>query len=793
MQPSDRHQQDHDKPEEPRLARSLDGGETWTIETSRDLLPPNQGGRQPQDLSEPIDFQRPGFAMTIRFLDSNTGPSLLWFTYDKGRTWKGPFRFPQFGNGVAARTDYLIDGNREATVFLTEAKSNHKEGRPFCARTSDGGLTWKFASYIGGEPRGFAIMPSTVRLDRNRLVTLVRVHDGRENRIDGYRSSDNAVSWNWVNTVAETGEFGGNPPMLIRLIDGRLCVTYGVRAQPYGIRAKFSDDNGTTWSDAVTIRDGAPAWEIGYPRSVQRPDGKIVTAYYFNDGPHNERFIESTVWTPPAPSAINLSTATVVAPPDNIAAKVLVEELEKRTGIRLKESATPPGREPSIVISAGAPIPAEGYRLYVDQSSGTPVVRISGADARGELFGAGQLLRRVTWARGEIRVAADLDITTSPRYPIRGHQLGYRTQANSYDAWSAAQFEQYIRELTFFGVNSIEGIPLQDDRPTAVMKTPRREMNRAIGEICKRYGLDYWVWIPVEFDLNDGPQRSKMLDRCNEFFTDTPELTGIFFPGGDPGHNAPELVIPFLQDMAERLRAAHPKAKVWLSLQWFTPQQIDYVYDYLNRVSPDWFGGLVAGPSSPPIPETRRRLPAKYKYRDYPDLTHNKLSQFQVPSWDQAYALTLGREAVNPRPAEYAMLHNRLAAYTDGFISYSDGAHDDVNKTVWSALSWDPDMNVRDIVIDYARAYFNSEVGLRAADAIFALEKNWHGPLKDNGAVEGTLLQWQQLERSAPELEKNWRWQMCLLRAYYDAYVRHRLFNETRLEQEANAEMAQAA
>ncbi|MBV8820379.1 MAG: hypothetical protein JO022_18610, partial [Acidobacteriaceae bacterium] len=65
-QPSDRHQQDHDKPEEPRLARSLDGGETWTIETSRDLLPPNQGGRQPQDLSEAIDFQRPGFAMTIR-------------------------------------------------------------------------------------------------------------------------------------------------------------------------------------------------------------------------------------------------------------------------------------------------------------------------------------------------------------------------------------------------------------------------------------------------------------------------------------------------------------------------------------------------------------------------------------------------------------------------------------------------------------------------------------------------------------------------------------------------------
>ena len=59
-------------------------------------------------------------------------------------------------------------------------------------------------------------------------------------------------------------------------------------------------------------------------------------------------------------------------------------------------------------------------------------------------------------------LSAPVDIATAPAYPIRGHQLGYRAQANSYDAWDAAQFEQYIRELTFFGANSIEGIPFQD-------------------------------------------------------------------------------------------------------------------------------------------------------------------------------------------------------------------------------------------------------------------------------------------------------------------------------------------
>jgi len=342
---ADRHQQDPGKPEEPRLARSLDGGETWSIETPRDLLPPAQGGRAPQDLKQPIDFERPGFAMTIRFLNSNTGPSLLWYTYDKGKSWSGPFRFPQFHNGVLGRTDYLIDGNREAMVFLTEAKANHKEGRPFCARTKDGGLTWEFVSYLGEEPSGFAIMPSTVRLSASRLLTLIRVQDGKANRIDAYTSIDNGFSWKLLGPVADTGEFGGNPPMLLKLRDGRLCVTYGYRAKPYGIRARLSNDQGKTWGGIVTLRGDGAAWDMGYPRSVQRDDGKIVTVYYFNDAPHNERFVAATIWDPDSITvendrSLDLSSAVIVTrpgvlpPAEKTAAVVLAEELEKRSGVR---------------------------------------------------------------------------------------------------------------------------------------------------------------------------------------------------------------------------------------------------------------------------------------------------------------------------------------------------------------------------------------------------------------------------------------------------------------------------
>ena len=506
---------------------------------------------------------------------------------------------------------------------------------------------------------------------------------------------------------------------------------------------------------------------------------------------------------------IDLRKATVVVRPGaglntgKTAATVLVEEISNRTGIRWTVSTSWPAAGPVIAITSekevaawGRPAPkradgaeskAEGYRIVT--ANDRPTLWIIGADARGMLFGVGRLLRELDWASGAVSLPRAIDIATAPVYSIRGHQLGYRAQANSYDAWDPAQFERYIRELTFFGVNSIEGIPFQDQRSTPVMKFSRREMNRSIGEICHRYSLDYWLWVPAEFDLRQPAPRKELLDRCEELFRDCPEVTGIFFPGGDPGKNLPDQVLLFLEELGRIMLPLHPNARIWLSLQWFTPPQVDFVYEYIENKAPAWFAGLVAGPSGPPIPATRRRLPPQYKLRLYPDITHNKLCQYQVPEWDQAYALTLGREAINPRPAEYASIHNRSAPYSDGFISYSDGIHDDVNKTVYSALSWDPVLSVRDILTDYARVYFRPGIAPEAADAILALERNWHGPLINNGAVEGTLLAWQALERQAPDLSNNWRWQMCLLRANYDSFVRRRLIRESKLERRANEVM----
>ncbi|OVE78632.1 hypothetical protein BVY01_04885, partial [bacterium I07] len=257
----------------------------------------NENGREPDPTLCPggYNFENPDFAMMLRY-------GRYYISTNRGKKWDGAFEIPEFeGRRNLTRTDVIVNGKHDLFAFMASAKDNGKEGWPFVARTTDGGKSWNFVSRIGPQPdKGYAIMPTTVRLSDRHYLSMIRRKGFKDEKahywIEAFESLDNCQSWQFLNKPTTT--LSGNPGHMIELEDGRLVLTYGYRRPPYGIRAIVSDDQGKSWGDEIILRDDGGNWDLGYPRTVQRSDGKLVTVYYFNEHEDKERYIGVTIWTP---------------------------------------------------------------------------------------------------------------------------------------------------------------------------------------------------------------------------------------------------------------------------------------------------------------------------------------------------------------------------------------------------------------------------------------------------------------------------------------------------------------
>ena len=316
------HARDKERPFVAMQARSLDGGVTWDNVMAPLLAPGDAGISADEHISSPqgpiagrvnapsshpggIDFADPDFAMLCARTGLRAGAESWFYTSsDRCRSWDGPFALPMFEQlGVAARTDYLTygpDQPQKATLLLTSTKPDGEEGRVFCARTEDGGESVIFVSWLRPAPPGFDIMPASIKLESGVIVTAIRSRNasGTRNWIDLMRSDDDGQEWRYVSTPALDTGIGGNPPAMTHLSDGRICLIYGYRDPPSGIRAVLSEDEGRSWGEEIVLRDDGGNHDVGYPRAIQRSDGSIVVIYYHNDFSGEERYIATTIWKP---------------------------------------------------------------------------------------------------------------------------------------------------------------------------------------------------------------------------------------------------------------------------------------------------------------------------------------------------------------------------------------------------------------------------------------------------------------------------------------------------------------
>jgi hypothetical protein len=533
----------------------------------------------------------------------------------------------------------------------------------------------------------------------------------------------------------------------------------------------------------------------------------------FGAGPAARPQTATPAAAPSDPSPVDLTQATIVAPAtlnvqERTAVRVLVEEVEKRTRVRLPVSAQWPAETvPAIAVGplatssnwagaglrglASATAPGrEGYRLVVSSAGRrAPTVLVLGADSRGVLFGVGRLLRELHMSPGSVRAPAALSMVSTPQVALRGHQLGYRPKTNAYDAWDVPMWEQYIRDLAIFGTNAIELMPPRTDdaADSPHFPLPQMDMMVQMSRIADEYGMDVWVWYPaMDPDYGDPKQVESAVKEWAEVLSKLPRLNAIFVPGGDPGHTQPKHLMALLERQTASIHKSHPAAQMWMSPQGFTKPWMDEFYAIL-KTEPAWLTGVVFGPQvRDSLPILRANVPKRYRIRRYPDITHSIRSQYPVQDWDIAHALTSQREQINPRPEAEAVIFRALLPYASDFITYSEGANDDVNKFVWSGLGWDPKTDVVQILREYSRYFIGERYTDPFAQGLLALEGNWRGPLASNASVYTTLEQFQDMERTAaPKDLRNWRFQQGLYRAYYDAYVRSRLLSEMGIEERA--------
>ncbi len=234
------------------------------------------------------------------------------------------------------------------------------------------------------------------------------------------------------------------------------------------------------------------------------------------------------------------------------AVKVFQEEVQKRTGILLPLiSKWPEANNTVIVIGLSSALEkmnlpidknsqntdaSEGFRLAI-VANPKPYILVSGNDPRGVLYGVGKLLRILSLKQNHISATKAAEIISSPRYPVRGHQLGYRPKTNAYDAWDVATFDQYIRELAIFGANSIEIMPprTDDDLTSPLMKVAPLDMMIKQSEIADSYGKDVWMWYPnMGIDYQHPDSIKKELEERHQIFSRLKRVDVVFVPGGDP-------------------------------------------------------------------------------------------------------------------------------------------------------------------------------------------------------------------------------------------------------------------
>lgn len=269
------------EPFELMQARSLNGGDDWTVEQTG--IPLEQFAHTIHGRCEDLDLQHR--IIKVRGVYDHGGDFVdeggcLYVSSDRGRSWVGPYRFSGITQSMFADPEQCTARTRTLgdLVFLSRAKRYlWGSDSVFCARHVGDGR-FEFVSTVCDD-QARAVMPAIARIG-DRIVCLMRRRSSQRQGgwIDAFGSDDDGRSWRFLAEVARTGWENGNPPALIADGDRVVCA-YGNR-NDCEMHARSSKD-GENWSVPMVLNAGKCS-DIGYPQLFRRTDGDLVCVYYWS-------------------------------------------------------------------------------------------------------------------------------------------------------------------------------------------------------------------------------------------------------------------------------------------------------------------------------------------------------------------------------------------------------------------------------------------------------------------------------------------------------------------------------
>lgn len=183
------------------------------------------------------------------------------------------------------------DGHLRVTVY---ARTEGRRRAAFMLVSSDDGCTW--GDPVVMNPAGSETQ--AIHLGEGRWLAVSREEWPAGVVLLG--SEDDGKSWETRMPLTLPAQHNGH---IIQLADGRIVLANGNRCwNNYGVDARVSEDQGVAWGPPMRIGD-SEFRDCGYPYTVQREDGELVTAWYakISKGFHYEMRV--TVWNPDKTSA----------------------------------------------------------------------------------------------------------------------------------------------------------------------------------------------------------------------------------------------------------------------------------------------------------------------------------------------------------------------------------------------------------------------------------------------------------------------------------------------------------